>query len=157
MIKFLLALTITTSVFAVQIDSFDIIRRGGGAMTATVSKASKDTVQVQLKKCNYGNLTESQKLESTFILSNENTSDALSILNDRVRLADKVPSLGLPRPTGTWQSMTINYNYLSFDGVTVINKTQKISTPIVIINGVVSDILYKIEKEAKEVNSELCN
>lgn len=132
-----------------RVESFTIVRSGGGPMEVKVDRAAEDLPQARIVSCNFRTLTPEEAANSTFLLNRDEENAALAILNNRAVFATPHPIEAPGRAGGTWRSVKVEYSYRSFNGELVL-RTANISNPQVLLDGKVSDALDLIEKAARK-------
>lgn len=144
---------INPSVFASlginKFSHFSIIRNGGGDIWVIVSNETNNSISAYIKSCNFKELSKENQLKSKFKIIGVNAQIVEDILNNNGKVIIASEQQLSDLATGTWLKLKL---------YTKNEKSSKkeISSPIIIINSKVSNILKEIEEQALNKNREIC-
>lgn len=143
-----LLLSVTASSYAVTLSKFTINRSGGGQLDATIN-SFEDGVVITLNRCSFREVPRNV----TGIVSGKDTIlDALAILEGKAILAINASPVRPNTATGTWFEMSYTYNTAQFGSRHAdLNITEFVKSPIVVIDGKVSDVLAELESQARDL------
>lgn len=136
------------------IESFSVVRDGGGHMETKVTRTNADGYTGVVTSCNFHELTQAEQEKTRFTLDGKAARDAAAILGDRAVFAERIelePGLA----TGSFPSLEIAYSWNLGDMTG--NEVKKIQNPIVIIGGKISDVYELVEQAARESSGSVCN
>src|SRR5438105_1288773 len=98
-----------------NIESFSVIRTGGGEGEIKVIKGTGDKVFGQTVSCDFRNLTADEQAHTRFMLKGADAADALAIFDESAILAEEKILEPLPE-TGSWMQISLSYSYNDFGG-----------------------------------------
>lgn len=126
----------------VAITSFTISRTGGGQMNIEVKQEANSQVVGNVDSCK-------------FTLAGALRTQALAILKNQAVLASDSSIRHPYTAAGTWVELLVSYAYENFQGM-MVYETKNIQAPLVLLNSKLSNVLYDVEKAARNALLE-CN
>lgn len=145
----LLTTSVTSFGVSLTIDSFSIVRTGGGSIEIVVENQAGRPI-AWISACNFNSLPGADQSKTVFAIKGGDALATKAILENKATLATRVRIDPAGYVGGTWLGLKVDYTETDILGKTS-NKTTEIDDAIVVVDDVAVDVLTSIEMKARNV------